>query len=191
MTRGRSPKAFIRVLAVSLLAVSCGGSDRPAGDAADRPAAGSAPAATPAGGAISDSELQGYRLTMDRMQAWHRVQLASANRPDLLLGEDDQESLDNMDARTASRLLARIEDHAEISRIIRQHGMEPRDFVLSTFALAFAVIGDAVSRTGNQSIPDGTNRDNVAFVRQHQAELQRMREEQDAARRAAGHRDDG
>jgi hypothetical protein len=183
-----------RVFALCALLAACGGADRPADEApvGGAPASGT-PEGVAAGGAISESELQRYRLNMNRLQSWHRVQLASANRPDLLLGEedDDEDDLDEMNAGAASRLLARIEARPEIAGLIRQHGMEPREYVLTSFAFVNAIIGDALTRSGGEPIPEGTNRENVEFVRQHEAELRRMRDEQDAARRAAPPPEDG
>jgi hypothetical protein len=112
------------------------------------------------------------------------VQLAAARQPDLRLHDDDHEDEDTMNGAAATRLLERIGDQPQIAATIRGAGMEPREFVIVTFALAHSVVGHAVTLAG-QPVPPGTIPENVEFVRQHEAELRRMQEEQEAARRAA------
>jgi hypothetical protein len=178
---------FSSALALSFLCVACGGADREGGGAAartDSPPAAGAPAG-PSAAPITDQELQSFRLTEDRLRAWHRVQLAAAQRPDLRLQDDDDDDEDVMNGAAATRLLERIGEQPQIASTIRGAGMEPREFVIVTFALAHGVVGHAVTLAG-QPVPPGTNPDNVEFVRQHEAEIRRMRDDQEAARRAAG-----
>jgi hypothetical protein len=179
---------FSSALALSLLCLACGGADRdrdaaPAGT--DSPPAADAPAGLASAAPITDQELQSFRLTEDRLRAWHRVQLAAAQRPDLRLEDYDNEDGDVMNGAAATRLLQRIGEQPQIASTIRGAGMEPREFVIVTFALAHGVVGHAVTMAG-QPVPPGTSPDNVDFVRQHEAEMRRMREDQEAARRAAG-----
>jgi hypothetical protein len=177
---------FSSAVALSFLCVACGGADRDAGGApaaTDSPPGADSP--TPASAAtITDQELQNFRLTEDRLRAWHRVQLAAAQQPDLRLQDDDDEE-DVMNGAAATRLLQRIGEQPQIASTIHGAGMEPREFVIVTFALAHGVVGHAVTLAG-QPVPPGTNRENVEFVRQHEEEMRRMREDQEAARRAAG-----
>jgi hypothetical protein len=184
---------FSRVLALSILCVACGGADRDGdgagrdgdGAPADSPPAADSPAGLASAAPITDQELQRFRLTEDRLRAWHRVQLAAAQQPDLRLQDDDVDAEEVMNGAAATRLLQRIGEQPQIASTIRGAGMEPREFVIVTFALAHGVVGHAVTQAG-QPVPPGTNAQNVEFVRQHEAELRRMREDQEAARRAAG-----
>jgi hypothetical protein len=179
---------FSRAVALAFLCVACGGADRDADGAAartDSPPAADAPAGLASAAPITDQELQNFRLTEDRLRAWHRVQLAAAQQPDLRLQDDGDGDEDVMNGAAATRLLHSIGEQPQIASTIRGAGMEPREFVIVTFALAHAVVGHAVTLAG-QPVPPGTNPDNVEFVRRHEAEMRRMQEDQEAARRAAG-----
>jgi hypothetical protein len=174
------------ILCLALLASACGGDADTNPDVApqsDAPAAAPAPAA--GGGSarqISDRELQDYRLDMDRVRSWHQVILAGARRPDLQLQGDEDEEFD-FRTESANRLLQRMESHPEIAQMTRQSGMQPRDFVITMYAVGRGIYGSAVARAG-QSIDDiGTNQHNIDFVRQNEAELQRMQQEQAEAHR--------
>jgi hypothetical protein len=175
-------------LALSFLCLACGGTNRDADDVSagtDSPPAAGAPAGLASAAPITDQELQRFRLSEDRLRAWHRVQLAAAQQPDLRLQDEEEDDEDVMNGAAATRLLQRIGEQPQIASTIRGAGMEPREFVIVTFALAHGVVGHAVTMAG-QPVPPGTNPENVEFVRQHEAEVRHMREEQEAARRAAG-----
>ena len=181
------PRALrLLALLLALPLAACGD------DAADVPATADVenPAASPAdaldAGALPDARdllgspedeaaLAAYPLSMERLERWQRAaqnlqEVATAN-PALAATWEAQ----NTDAESLDEIVGRIEREPEARRAIESAGIAPRDYVLTSMALIQAMFAMAAVDMGqSEGVPDGVNPENVAFVREHRADIEAM-----------------
>jgi hypothetical protein len=154
----------------------------PADDAAEPPA--DAPADVPAGTDpldLGDGEaaLASYTLSMERLEGWRRASqnLQRLGEEDPALAETWQS--ENADTGSINDMIRRMEAEPRVRRAVEDAGISVRDYVLTTFAIVQAMFAQAAVEAG-QPMPEGVNPANVAFVREHQAEIQAMFQEMQA-----------
>ncbi len=161
-----------------LVALSaCSKTDKGSGDTD-----GSAPAATGTRSLDSDLEqLQDFKLSMPRMQKWVQAQrnlvALSKARPDLE-GTYKVEQNASLDQQVAA-----LEGHADVRKAVRDAGVSPREFTLTTWAYMQAATAHTV-----QQMPTGKTRDsvmqslkvhpeNITFVQKNRSELETLMKE--------------
>ena len=124
-------------------------------------------------------EIQNYRLTTKTLARLAQVQeniyaLLKAN-PDLAKRHADTDSRDES-AQTLDDMAKRFERIPEMRRAIVKAGLTPREYMLATMALLQAGMSAALIEApgvDQNTIAPGV-RANVAFVKAHQAEMDRM-----------------
>jgi hypothetical protein len=152
----------------------------PGASASDAPAT-----EAPAGGSgeADANEVRSYRLQMDKVQRFFDANLrlaAAAKGMDSTEGpelSDPNQSLDDMEAAIAR--------HPQMSAAIRAAGLAPREYAVLSLAYLQAAMAGSIAE--QQKLDDQTaakqmqaNADNIRFVREHKAELERMQRELEA-----------
>ena len=184
-------RTLLRNVLVLLLAlVPAAACDR----GADAGAESAGTAATRADVDAEVAEITGYRLRMDEVERWYQAQrnVYEAMRKNPALAEQlesdgDDPSLDELEARFGAV--------PEVRRAIEAAGLEVRDFVVIVFTLAQAGVANAAVEMGasRDSVlaRTGVEPANLDFVREHKAELERMRAEVEALAPDETAEDDG
>lgn len=189
----RTPDALLRPLwrgvllatGTVVLVAACNKGDEPA-KRRPAPSASEAPATEAPAGGFGDAdanEIRSYRLRMDKVQRFFdaNLRLAAAAKgmdstegPDL---SDANQSLDDMEA-----VIAR---HPQMSAAIRAAGLSPREYAVISLAYLQAAMAGSIAE--QQKLDDQAaakqmqaNADNIRFVREHKAELERMQREIEA-----------
>jgi hypothetical protein len=174
-------KVFPIVLCLAL------GACRDSGEMPDTGGAGSVPAAegtAPASDTERDlRDLAAFDLTMERvdryyaaqrniMLAWRDMTPAQREAAELSVGDDD-----DMDA-----MVAKVNSNPIVARAVRDAGLSAREYTMTVMALFQASMAAAVAGTRPELDQDSIAREmkanprNVAFMREHQAELTRRQE---------------
>lgn len=164
-----------RMSVIALLGAqaACGGEARAPEQAAPATTAAAAHDAIREVGGLSPAEIRGYRLTMGKVEAWHRAELDAARafikNPSLQPRDEDQEGTD------PQQILEAIERNPTVSSALRAQGLTPREGVKLLLAMVHS--GMAASMPAGTPLPDEVTPENVEFMRANRAELDRMREE--------------
>lgn len=148
----------------------------------------SSPSASEQQGAVTeDAEVRNYRLTRDKLNryfdAFRESTIAAGNRAE----SDSLEDFESIDA-----LVKEIEQEPKVVAAIRRAGLSVREYVVMTFSLMMAGMANEVVKMQPNSNIDSLAREmeisaeNLRFVREHQAEIERKSNEAKAAIRAAG-----
>lgn len=170
-----------RSLAVGMAAVlaACGGER--GGDAAGEPREGAAAVqpAPAAGGSISEAEVRDYRLTLPKVRQWHEATLIAAR----LRAQSPEPERDDEDGSTPDGMLDVIRSSPSASAAVRQAGLSAREAAILTYALVNASAAVAIEEAGQQPPAGRASPQQVAFVREHEAELERMQAEREALER--------
>lgn len=165
------------VAALAVLA-ACGGEGAAssAGGATGEQVA-AAEAAVEAGSSIPAEEVRAYRLTGDRLTAFHRMQMAVARAyaADPSLRREDEDGPGSV----ADRMLANVQNDPTLRAAVAEAGLDPREATLLTLALTNASLGMQLETMG-EPLPEEVSPEQVAFVKAHRAELERMTAERDA-----------
>lgn len=184
--------ALLAAIGAIALATACKGNEpakRRARSAAADPAATEAPAG---GSGESDlDEIRGYRLRMDKIRRFYDAgaRLAAAAR-----GMDSaQMKLDADDGspQTVDAMAAQIERLPVARAAIEGAGLSAREYALISLSYMQAAMAGAVAE--QQRMDDATaaekmkaSADNIRFVREHKAELERLQREAQAKIGGAG-----
>jgi hypothetical protein len=180
-----SRNSWIAALLV-LGTLACAGGDDTAADGAARTseANGSGDVAT---------DVASYELTMDRIDRMYDVQrnlamamkdMSPAEREAFDASVDPGESMDEM--------VRNLESNAVMKEALDDAGMSARDYVTGMFAMMQAGMAAAVIEMRPNDDADSLVRemnasmDNVEFMQQNRAELERKQQELEAELRAAG-----
>lgn len=157
------------VIAILGAQAACGGEAR----APEQAAAAAAHDAIREVGGLSPAEIRGYRLTMGKVEAWHRAELdatrAFIKNPSLQPRDDDQEGTD------PEQILKAIEGNPTVSAALRAQGLTPREGVKLMLSMVHSAM--AASMPAGTPLPDEVTPENVEFMRANRAELDRMRAE--------------
>lgn len=121
-------------------------------------------------GELTPQELGAYRLDMDRVRAWYRVQteLNAAFAKDPSLRPEDTESGENNHAEA----IRRMESNPTVAAALRKEGLTGREAVTMMYALGFSAMASEMAP--GTTLPEGVSAANVEFVRKHRAELERL-----------------
>lgn len=166
-------------LALILIAAACGKKADSSGDA-QVPEVSTADVPDVAAGGSGDAdarELARYRLTMADVrkvaavqEKWRRL---LEQHPEL--ARDDDDAAEVSETEWLDQTQAAIERVPEARRVIREAGMDVREFLLVSMALIQAWGGQALVQQGSN--PDAVARElminpaNLRFVKEHEAEL--------------------
>ena len=152
---------------------------------ANAAATGASTATPKAAFASDDQAIAAYRLDMDVVRRWQaatdamqkavEADPALAARLEQLDGNEDESDREN-GALKLSAYAARIAAVPEAKRAIEQAGLDAEEYALVTMTLMQASMAYALLQASpNTPIPNGVNKANVEFVREHHAELEAMR----------------
>lgn len=179
----------VRTRLVPALAVlsflACAKGEEGTADSATASAAGNPPAATQASsGAITADEIRSYRLTMDKVRAFHTAQVAwskdSAAVAEAKSHENDEDepstSAEPSAAESATQLMRTLEKRPATLAAVRKSGFTPREAATLTMVLTYASLA-VVSNSPSTEV----SAENVAFVRTNRAEIERMQKDAEAA----------
>jgi hypothetical protein len=114
-----------------------------------------------------------YVLTMDKVNKYSDVMnkmQAAAEKDPALKSEMDKVGDTNVSNVDKIRL---IENSPHVSRFLQQNSETPRDVVLLPMTLITAGFAIAAEQQGGKQ-PDFVNPANIQFVKQHQADLQKL-----------------
>jgi hypothetical protein len=132
---------------------------------------------------ISDEDIRAYRLTDDGLTRWHDLQMRSAREPALSVAPSRARGApEGVGGAAASYMVGSFESSPAIAGAIRDGGLDPREFVLISFALYHALAGQ-----GAQALPPGllTNSENLRFVAANLPRINRYYAQQATARQEA------
>jgi hypothetical protein len=164
------------VIAALAAQAACGGEARATEQALPATTARAAHDAIRDVGGLSAAEIHGYRLTMAKVEAWHRAELDATRsfikNPSLQPKDDEQEGTD------PEQILKAIERNPTVSAALRAQGLTPREGVKLLLAMVHS--GMAASLEPGADLPEEVTPENVEFMRAHRAELDRMRQETSA-----------
>jgi hypothetical protein len=190
MTQSRHPPVPGRVkraacAALALLALAA------CSDDASRDTAGGGSAATSASSSQGDRDLQtlqDYRLSMDKLDRWNAAMknIAIATKGDSSLGD----KLASDGTASIDQEVARIEAQPALKRAITDAGLSVREFELVTWTSLQAGMAQAAIDAGanRDSVLENTkvHPDNLAFMKEHGAELTRKRQQMEQEMKALG-----
>lgn len=175
--------------ACALLAAACGGND------AEPPAgAGDAPAAAQGQAGDDLATVSEYRLTMDKADRYFDAQLAIARRV-RDLSPEERAPLEQMESSANASLddmARRMESHPAMREGLREAGMSAREFATFTMAMVQAGMAASVLQMRPNDDQDSLAREmkasieNIRFVRENEAELNRRQQELEAQLREMG-----
>lgn len=181
------------ILAATLMAVAaCGGEKVETAQATAAPAQAAPAATTPAPAApvaaaapadtadLTEQEILGYTLTLDKVRAAHRSDLevakAFAANPALKPQPD-------MNASSfGAAMLQAAHGSPTILGALRKEGLTPRESMLISMSLMQSVIAAFPEEAQGVTLTARVKPENVEFVRAHKAELDRMRAERAAVK---------
>lgn len=173
-------KRIVPVLAALLFGACAKGEQ--SGDTAAA-AAGNPPAAAQAqsggSGAITADDIRNYRLTMDRVRAFHQGQVAwskdAAAKAEAKAHENDKDESSSAEptaAESATWLMRGLEKRPATLAAIEKSGFTAREAAIHTMVLTYASLA-AVSGAPSAEV----SAENVEFVRKNRAEIERMQKE--------------
>jgi hypothetical protein len=161
--------------AASLLIDSAGGGAAPGAPAPGPQAQSGQPAQGP-----SEADMRAlteHKLTLPEVEkaveAQRRLNQLRRSEP-ATVAAFEQES-QKADARTLDASVALLERHPKLRQAIGAAGLAPREFLLTIAVLTRSMMLAQAQEAGQvQEIPAGPIAENVRFVRDNQAELQRL-----------------
>jgi cell fate (sporulation/competence/biofilm development) regulator YmcA (YheA/YmcA/DUF963 family) len=176
-------------LAACLALAACSGKDGAnAGDTAGA-AATTAGASAPASSGEGDlADVQSYRLSMDKIDKFMAAQrnlalkakdLSPAEREAMKLRNDNADDSDE----SIDGIARRIESEPMMNAAIRQAGLSPREYALITMSMIQSAMAASVLKMRPNDNADSlvremkANTDNVKFMQQNEAEIQRKQQE--------------
>jgi hypothetical protein len=123
-------------------------------------------------------------LTMDRMTrlytAISNLGLAVASHPEL------EDAIDMDGNATEAQTVAKLSSNPAVVAALRSAGLTPREYVETTMAYMGASMAYGLSKTvKDYKIPASADAANVAFVRDHAADIAAMQKRMEAAMRKA------
>jgi hypothetical protein len=133
--------------------------------------------------AADSAELKAYRLTIEGVRKWYAAALAFAR---LARTHPESAAADTAEASVTSLTVQarQIEDRPQAREAVRAAGLTAREAVVIVNVLARATFAHMAVLQGMQAqraaAEAGINPANVAFMNQHQAELQRLAGELEA-----------
>lgn len=183
--RMRSSRLVPTLAVLSFLA--CAKGEEGAADSANAAAVGDQPAVaqeSSSSGAITKEEIRSYRLTMDKVRAFHSAQVAwskdTAAQAEAKRHENDEDepgtSAEPSAAESATELMRTLEKRPATLAAVRKTGFTPREAATLTMVLTYASLA-VVSNTPSAEV----SAENVAFVRTNRAEIERMQKDAEAA----------
>ena len=144
---------------------------------ASAPAEAAATPTTPTAAAADDDHVV---LDMGKVKAWMQAQknLAEAEKADPKMGDSAQDESTEDVAKYSARLDANAKMHAAIAAA----GLSTREFATIGDTLLGAMMTQAAMQGGQlKKVPDGIDPASVEFVKQHNAEIQKMFAQGDAS----------
>ncbi|HEU4587474.1 MAG TPA: hypothetical protein VFS11_02430 [Gemmatimonadales bacterium] len=171
------------------LVAACNG-DGPARRAAPSASEATRPEshASAGSGGADLNEVRNYRLRMDKVERFFdaNLRLAAAAK-----GMDSTEGPDLSDAnQSLDEMEAAIARHPQMSAAIRAAGLSPREYAVLSLAYLQAAMAGSIA--AQQQLDDQAaaeqmqaNAENIRFVREHKADLERMQHSVDAKLGAA------
>jgi hypothetical protein len=172
------------LLALALVsAAACGPKDAAKGAAQDN---GTASATSGASTELAD--VQNYTLSMDKVKQLFQAQTGLVRKAQAM-SEEERNALQLPDGASLDDMVRQISDNPGFTAVVHDAGLEPREFVLASMSLTQSMMAAGVLEMRPNDNQDSlvnamnANKDNVQFVRDHQAELNAMR---DAMRKEFG-----
>lgn len=177
----------IAMVTASMFITGCSNADDVTSDTASAGGSVSASASEQRGTVTDDADVKDYRLTMDKVNryydAFREFTIAAGNRAE----SDTLEDFESIDA-----LVKEIEQEPKVVAAVRRAGLSVREYVVMSFSLMMAGMANEVLKVQPNANLDSLAREmeipaeNLRFVREHQAEIERKANEAKAAVRAAG-----
>jgi hypothetical protein len=179
----------IAMVTASMFITGCSNADNVTRDTASAggTVSASASASEQRGTVTDDADVKDYRLTMDKVNryydAFREFTIAAGNRAE----SDTLEDFESIDA-----LVKEIEQEPKVVAAVRRAGLSVREYVVMSFSLMMAGMANEVLKVQPNANLDSLAREmeipaeNLRFVREHQAEIERKANEAKAAVRAAG-----
>ena len=159
----------------------------------DTAAVASTPTASAPGAASSDdgdlSDVQSYRLTMDKVDKYLaaqrnlglRMKSMSPEEREALKARADAES-DTDGGESLDAMARRIDAEPALASAVREAGLSTREYAVLTMALVQSSMAAGVLKTRPNENQDSlvremkANTENVRFIQQNEAELQRKQQ---------------
>ena len=124
-------------------------------------------------GGLTPAEVRDYRLTMEKVEAWHRAELDATSsfikNPSLQPKDEHQEGTE------PDQILKALEANPTIAAALRAQGLTAREATKLMLGMTHA--GMAATLPAGTALPAEVTAENVEFIRAHRAELDRMRQE--------------
>jgi hypothetical protein len=151
-------------------------------DAANGAAQDNSSASATAGASTELADVQRYELSMDKVKkmfAARRGLVAKAQA----MTEEQRDALRLPAGASLDDMVRQISNNPEFAAVVRDAGLEPREFVLATMSLTQSVMAAGVldmrPNDNQDSLVQAMNasKSNVQFVRDHQGELNAMQDD--------------
>lgn len=130
-----------------------------------------------------DQALRAYRLTLDNVEKMNDALVAVATQNDPALRAELEKNSSLMTKGSLSDVERRMTtDMPRFTAALRQHGLTPRDYALTTLVLFQSAFIAATQKSGAlKQLPDNANPANVDFVTKNEAALKAITAKAQAA----------
>jgi hypothetical protein len=113
----------------------------------------------------------------DSLTDAEQKQLDDLNERSEKLNDDQSGDNDLGDAKTIDDMAARIKAIAPLSAALSKEGMSPHEYAVFSLALMQAGMAAGMQKSGLlKQLPAGVNAENVKFVLDHEAEIQKLQQ---------------
>ena len=166
------------VLTFFALAACSSKDSTPAAGTTDTGAVAVAPSESlPSSAEPTANDISNYKLDMDKMRKY-----AAAMKGFESLSKQDSMALESMgpssNNESTAQTIARIERSPVATKVLRDAGLTPKDYVWITAAwLQAAMTQGILESTKGATMPAGQNPQNVEFIKAHKAELDALAKE--------------
>lgn len=151
-------------------------------DAANGAAQDNSSASATAGASTELADVQRYELSMDKVKRLFQAQ-RDLMRKVQAMPEEERAALRMPEGASLDDMVRQIADSPEWSSVVRDAGFEPREFIVASMSMSQSMMAAGVLEMRPNDNPDSlveamnANKGNVQFVRDHQGELNAMRDD--------------